>query len=302
MEEIIFPDWYKEAEDLYVNDELPYYKIAKIIGVHRKTVSFWLRKGGNKSNPKYVRNIVNTTRKYHVNDDSFNGIDTTEKAYWLGFLFADGGINEKKNEIELGVQEQDRDILVQFNEFLNSTYPIKDKKKYSRKYDKTYIGYRVTIASKQIVEDLISHGCVPRKSLVLRWPNNIPKNLYSHFIRGYYDGDGGVYETNHGTSFSVEILSTIEFLESLKDNLPDEIISYIHPFNHVSGTYRIQIHGPNAYSFLTWIYQDNNYCLKRKYEKFNDLAHFYRDIKIGSGKIGKGLAADTEVTMESKNK
>jgi hypothetical protein len=288
MENLVFPEWYKQAEDLYVNQNLPYYKIGEELGVHRKTVSYWLRKGGHQSNDKYVRNIVNTTRKYQVKDNIFTEINTPEKAYWLGFLFADGGINEKKNEIEIGVAEKDKDILEQLTEFLQSTYPIKEKRKYDPKYDKTYVGYRIVIASKQIVEDLTSHGCTPRKSLTLKWPEGLTPELYGHFIRGYYDGDGGLTFHKGQNTFSVEVLGTPEFLEIFKTKIPNEINSYIHPFNHVTGTHRVQIHGPNAYKFLNWIYDNNNYHLKRKREKFNNLAHLYSDVEIVPGKIGEG--------------
>lgn len=301
MNNIKFPEWFKEAEDLYENDKLPYYKIAEKIGVNRKTISYWLRKGGHVSNPKYVRNVVNTTRKYQVKDDVFNRIDTADKAYWLGFLYADGCILENKNSIELGVQERDKNILEQYLEFLESNYPIKMKKKYVARYDKTYIGYRVVVASKEILEDLVSHGCTPRKSLTLKWPNNLPESLVSHFIRGYYDGDGGVYLTNNKKTFSVEILGTPIFISSLKEKIPDSIVSYIHKFNHATGTVRIQIHGINAYRFLKWIYQGKKYYLKRKFEKFNNIAHLYRNVENVSEKIGEGLTANTEVTTRHNN-
>lgn len=43
-----------------------------------------------------------------------------------------------------------------------------------------------------MANDLINLGCIPRKTLVLKFPNEstVPKQLIKHFIRGYMDGDG----------------------------------------------------------------------------------------------------------------
>lgn len=37
----------------------------------------------------------------------FENIDTEEKAYWLGFLYADGYVNANEDKIELCLAEKD---------------------------------------------------------------------------------------------------------------------------------------------------------------------------------------------------
>lgn len=44
--------------------------------------------------------------------------------------------------------------------------------------------------------DLSKHGCVPNKSLILKFPTTLPNELVNDFIRGYFDGDGSVYINN----------------------------------------------------------------------------------------------------------
>ena len=109
---------------------------------------------------------------------------------------------EYKNQLEVGVKEEDKDILEQLKSFLCSTYPIKIKKKIDKKYNKVHVGYRI-ITSKEITDNLYKYGCTPHKSLTLKWPNELKKEYTNHFIRGYLDGDGGIYKhKNQKTSMT----------------------------------------------------------------------------------------------------
>ena len=40
-------------------------------------------------------------------------------------------------------------------------------------------------------------GIIQNKSLIIKFPNNIPNEFLRHFVRGYFDGDGGVYFKQH---------------------------------------------------------------------------------------------------------
>ena len=65
--------------------------------------------------------------KYKRNSDVFEKIDTEEKAYWLGFLYADGYINEKRKFVDIGLKRSDRGHLEKFRQFLESDVPIRDE-------------------------------------------------------------------------------------------------------------------------------------------------------------------------------
>jgi hypothetical protein len=118
------------------------------------------------------------------NIDIFQNIDTEEKAYWLGFLYADGCVHSQENKIELGLAEKDYEHLNKFRNFLQ----IKNKIAYR---DSTK-SYRLSFRSKKSKQDLIALGYIPCKSLLLHFPNSqqVPDYLIKHFIRGYFDGDG----------------------------------------------------------------------------------------------------------------
>ena len=114
------------------------------------------------------------TRKSRVNTFAFERIDNEEKAYWLGFLYADGSVSHYKSSkrVELGLKESDRGHLQKFADFLCYRGEIH--------YRPETNSYRVYFGSQKIHDDLIKLGCVEKKSLVLMFPSEemIPRHLW----------------------------------------------------------------------------------------------------------------------------
>lgn len=167
-------------------------KIAKLFNTNRDTLSKHLKKAG------YT--VVNNQNKLKFNENVFDEINTEEKAYWLGFMYADGYIDsspldpDKKStyKVELSLSEYDIEHLYKFNKFMqhedNNVKVGKVKAK-----DKEYYRCRWGIANKHLWSSLNNLGCTPRKSLTLQFPNISifsNDNLIVPFIRGYFDGDG----------------------------------------------------------------------------------------------------------------
>lgn len=271
----MFPSWYADAEKLYIVEKMPYYKIGKILGVCRKSISYYLRKGGYESNQKYARNVdPSKLRKYTLDETVFDVIDNEEKAYWLGFIYADGAISELNNSIEVGLKYDDYSHIEKLQMFFKTNHPIYSKIKYNKLYDKQYKGYRLFITNKKIKDSLINLGCVQRKSNILSFPdeNMVPINLLSHFVRGYFDGDGhvGFRENKSSISANVEILGSKMFLIGLINWTGFNDIN-IHGFNHSQSTYRILVRGNKAKEILDKIYKDASIYLERKYKVYNSL-------------------------------
>lgn len=174
-----------------------------------------------------ARNARESQLKYKFNENIFDIIDSEEKAYWLGFLYADGyvSIENNKYRLVLALATKDRSHVEKFNNFLQSNYPIHDYIISSGEFiGKEYS--RVMVNSPHLINTLISYGCTPKKSLTLKFPDiSIFKNmdLIRHFIRGYFDGDGSVFISNekhwrNGTITKVihyRFLGTEEFLEQI---------------------------------------------------------------------------------------
>ena len=51
-----------------------------------------------------------TWRKYPIDEQFFDAIDSEEKAYFLGMLYADGTNSMKKTEVSLRLQEEDHEV------------------------------------------------------------------------------------------------------------------------------------------------------------------------------------------------
>lgn len=207
--------------------------------------------------------MPNQYRPNTTNQNIFSKIDTEEKAYWLGFLYADGTVRSKKgdNQIELSLQEQDYEHLVKFRKFIGNNNKIAFREKQK--------AYRYCVRSRQIKNDLIKLGCVPNKSLILKFPTKkqIPDSLLKHFVRGYTDGEGCLCIT-HG-KMHYELIGTQDFLSGLKKRVGLFQGATIYIKHKDSEIRRICLgSAKQVKQICDWLYKDSNIYLDRKYNKY----------------------------------
>ena len=232
--------------------------------------------------PRRKRNAIKgsenlkTNKIYTYNESYFKNIDTERKAYWLGFLFADGYVttrntngSTKGGELEFTLKHDDRYMLNLFLNDINGNQLIKTRT--VNLNDNQYLADRLNINGIDFVNDLISHGCVQAKSLILQSPIGVPKELQNHFIRGYFDGDGCVAYYPDYKSFSYGIMGTPELLSYIKNCLGDEFKN-IRVYKTKSKAYQIDIKGRNKIEiFHNYIYKNKSIFLDRKYQKSYDM-------------------------------
>lgn len=135
--------------------------------------------------------IRRAVRRSHVNNHGlFHNIDTTEKAYFLGWMISDGSVVEphtrtdRAKTISLEIASKDEYILDRFAVALNADENI------VKRFEKRGLSY-LRFASEEMATDLAMYGVVPRKSNIVYLPI-IRQDLMSHMIRGYFDGNGTV--------------------------------------------------------------------------------------------------------------
>lgn len=267
---IIFNDI--QAKDIiisYLNGESS-VQIGKRYNVSHKVILRFLHHNDIDVNRKY------STRKYELDESYFDEIDNQNKAYILGFLYADGHNSISKSTLTMSLQEEDFNILEKIRKELKSDKPL-EFLDYSKKNDFGYKyknQYRLNVFSKHICTSLENIGMMSNKSLSLSFPN-ISEDLYAHFIRGYFDGDGSIcrqIKNEHNHAVLITITSTNQFCQKLKDICNDilGINGGIYEASCHNGVTKVfTISGRNVCKiFLDWIYDDAILYLDRKYQRY----------------------------------
>lgn len=216
---------------------------------------------------------------YSINEHFFDEIDTEEKAYWLGFLYADGVVNEDENRVRLNLSKVDKNHLVKFKRALSSTHPIKETSKTTS--EKTYEGVYVSFRSSHMVKALVEKGCFQRKTEELLFPTSdvLPDSLVHHFIRGYFDGDGSISYTtpkrkhSNRRAYKIGITGTENMVDNIKQILGLTVKT--QKYNNM----RVIQPGGNRQCerIFQYLYKDATVFLDRKYKTFIEMVSYIEE-------------------------
>lgn len=219
----------------------------------------------------HIKTNSESHRIYDINENYFNQIDTPNKAYILGLLYADGNRSSRSNTISIRLQESDKNILENIKKELNAEVPLRfidysnDPKRQNQ--------FLLAISNEQIAKDLYKYGIVPRKEFKLTFPNWLDNDLLSHFIRGYLDGDGFI--SNNPKEKRANITGTENLLLGIKNILEDQLnihFSIYSPHNKDTNTRTLAVAGGNQVKkFLDYIYEDADLYIERKYDRYYNM-------------------------------
>lgn len=203
---------------------------------------------------------------YLLNERYFETIDSQDKAYFLGFIAADGCIhkhtNNRQDVLRFQIRHEDVKILEILKQQLNTNKPI------------SYIGEYVSleISSNLLVNDIKDKGLGYRKT----YGNtiaNIDSKYMPAFIRGYFDGDGSI-SYNNSLSLSIvgyesNMRKIMEYLESqniLSSFTVDKRQYNKNEYDDVFGSITIT-NNNMAYSLIKLMYKDSSeFYMNRKKE------------------------------------
>ncbi|WP_017187804.1 hypothetical protein [Alkalibacillus haloalkaliphilus] len=219
-------------------------------------------------------------KRYKINENVFENIDTPEKSYWLGFLYADGYINKERNYIELTLKESDKLHIEKFKKFLSTSTPIKNKEIIGSN-GKLYKACTLFIYRKKIMNDLINLGCIENKSLKLSFPQSglIPKELIRDFVRGYFDGDGSLNFSSRRNrqECTVNFIGTRRFLEELRK----ELDLPTRKLDRNGQAFSLRYSGVKIpLRVLEYMYKDAGIYLERKYNRYLEFLDIRDKVEI----------------------
>jgi len=235
-------------------------------------VSFGVCSGVLKTS-KITRSSRDHIYNRKLRPDYFSKIDNEEKAYFLGFLYADGCIKDNGG-VTLSLHNDDAYMV---KKFAAAIYIEPESLKYDLHCSRQT---RITVSNKKIHKDLINLGLIPRKSLTIRFPTQqqVPDSLLRHFIRGVFDGDGcACFKTSSDRDtyhfFSNIASGSRDFILSLKEvlekyeltpNFGERIPKGYNPIYSLSFT-----RNASNKKFFEFLYKDVTIFLTRKKAKFD---------------------------------
>lgn len=200
-------------------------------------------------------------------------------AYVLGFFAADGYITVNKRGGQFWcIQITDEELLRSIKEVIKAEHKISIR--LPKKINENIL-YRLQIGSIEMCDDLRKLGFSERKTKSLAIPN-VPKKYFSHFVRGYFDGDGNVWSglIHKNRKTYTLVIQTVftscscEFLEKMREKLQEFGIErgvLIQGRREKGNYYRLKYSVLNTLKLCNFMYNDigtSKLFLKRKKDVF----------------------------------
>lgn len=209
-------------------------------------------------------------KKHAVNIDFFKSY-SPNIAYVLGLIAADGNICHSGKAHALHLASDDKDVIEKVKRLIEYGGPIYEKHRGNGK-----VSYSLRICDQTIFKDLQNLGITERKSLTLR-PQKVPTEYLSHYLRGFFDGDGSVWLNKRGGKKRLCLvwwtgsLVMAEFLlKCVRGVCPDfkgGVVQGLTP-NRNNYYYSVTLSHRDAKLMFQFLYSQATIYMERKYRKF----------------------------------
>lgn len=218
-------------------------------------------------------------------NNEFKVIDTEEKAYFLGLFFADGSVsqlprkesNYVKHQVQISLTDEQivRDIHQHFPFFNLGEF---DFSRYKPSWNKQF---NLRKTSVELFNDLVNWGVRKNKSGANSNDLFIPeidKSLLSHFIRGFFDGDGSISFPSARPNLRIAEIcgASYQFLSSIKSVLELNGV-YCQPIKTKTKGYKnplfvlFWVNTMDILDLKNYLYENATIYLDRKKKLFDSL-------------------------------
>ena len=223
-------------------DNLKHAEIAKRLEIPRPTVTRWFKQFKVPTQPatRFTNfNLLNTgpkksvpakpkifkERKWKINERYFQNW-SPDMAYILGFFCADGSMyTNQRGSKYITFKITDQDLLIKIKKRLGTGHKISFRRAVNHNWKDSWT---LQMGSKTYYNRFLELGITPRKAHRLRIPR-VPLVYMRDFIRGYFDGDGGVWSgyTHKNDRKTPTRIIMVTFTSSSKGMLSDAA-SFLH--------------------------------------------------------------------------
>ena len=255
----------------YYNEGMNYKDAAKKARIGKNTLNKYLKENN------LLRHSFKIQKDKTYDKNYFDSINTEHKAYWLGFIYADGcnRIDKENNSssVTIEISSKDEKLLQKYLNDLNSNTQIKHRERKQKSGNISKV-CSVRFCSIHMSETLAKYGCVPNKT----YDGWIDKNmLNSHelkiaFLRGYFDGDGYISNNKNSVHSLSYVIHSYRIMNTILKMIIKEtgcIPQVRFEGDERGGAYRLRItNKDDFFSFLSCLYKNATIYLERKYNRY----------------------------------
>ncbi|MBV9229227.1 MAG: hypothetical protein JOZ18_07930 [Chloroflexi bacterium] len=236
---------------------------AELFGYNSTTAINVLKRRGITRRP-----LSEALRRYAVDESFFDCIDTPDKAYWLGFLTADGVIGD--DFVRINLQIGDTDHIHKFAASLRSEQPVGFRENTSSNGVTSTQAF-ILISSLKLTQSLHRLGVTPKKTFIVRPCEEVPEALLADYWRGVFDGDGSISRSGllH-MNWQVSLVGNMAMVEGFREFIARFVRSNAN-VRPISSIFRVTYFGhakPRAVAQVLYenatIYLDRKYVLARE--------------------------------------
>ena len=276
---------HEEVINFYKNGK-SIYDISKLIGLEHQSVSYILKRNNIKTRKIDHNKIADKYRKYYIDLSIFDNINKIG-SYYLGLFYADGSVsngNSRSQNFSITLKNFDEHILNDLINDLKSNCILYDGKYVAN--GKIYKNKRLIISNYKLINILKNFGMDPHNN----YKRHVPKlndELYSHFVRGFLDGDGYITKAHRKSRngerryghIAAGFAITYESFGIELNNIINKFTGTNTKINKMKSIWAMRYTHNKAKKMLQWIYNDPIRKLNRKYDRWielKDIVNIYK--------------------------